>query len=78
MAEVTTVAETAVEAVAPVVAAGNLDTKQVLFGFAAGVGVMGLAYATYRIIKKRKAAKMPVVEINPEEALSELEAEAAK
>lgn len=65
-AEVVTTVEAAAEVAAPVVNAGSLDYKKVALYAGGAIVVAGCGYLAYRAIKKRKAAKAVVVEVNPE------------
>jgi len=59
-------AEAVVEAVTPAVNAGTLDYKKVALYAGAVIAIAGCGYLGYRAIKKRKAAKAVIVEVNPE------------
>ena len=59
-------AEAVVEAVAPAVNAGTIDYKKVAIYAGSVIVVAGCGYLAYRAIKKRKAAKAAIVEVNPE------------
>lgn len=56
----------AAEITAPVVSAGTLDYKKVALIAGGTVVAAGCGFLAYRAIKKRKAAKTTVIEVNPE------------